>query len=63
MRYLRIYAGDGGASRFEDVELQGGLLPISPKSDAFATSAFRQQTWREFIGMAVGTILGVLYRK
>ena len=39
------------------------LLPISPKSDAFATSAFRQQTWREFIGMAVGTILGVLYRK
>ncbi len=29
MRYLRIYAGDGGASRFEDVELQGGLLPIA----------------------------------
>ena len=59
MRYLRIYAGDGGASRFE----QGGLLPISPRSDALAISVFRQQTWREFIGMAVGTILGVLYRK
>ncbi len=25
MRYLRIYAGDGGASRLEDVELEGTL--------------------------------------
>ncbi len=63
MRYLRIYAGDGGASRFEDVELQGGQLPISPKSDPFAISVFRQQTWREFICMTVETILGVSYRK
>jgi hypothetical protein len=28
-----------------------------------AADAFRQQTWREFICMAVGTILGVSYRK
>ncbi len=63
MRYLRIYAGDGGASQFEHVELQGGQSPISPKPDPFAISVFRQQTWREFICMAVGTILGVSYRK
>src|SRR5207249_11266786 len=31
--------------------------------DLFAISVFRQQTWREFICMAVGTILGVSYRK
>ena len=28
MRYLRIYAEDGGASRFEDVELEGTVTHI-----------------------------------
>ena len=28
MRYLRVYAGDDGASRFEDVELEGALTRI-----------------------------------
>ncbi len=28
MRYLRVYAGDDGASRFEDVELEGTLTRI-----------------------------------
>ena len=28
MRYLRIYAEDGGASRFEDVELEGTMTHI-----------------------------------
>ncbi len=28
MRYLRVYAGDDGASRFEDVELQGAPARI-----------------------------------
>ncbi len=28
MRYLRIYAGDDGASRFEDVELHGTMTHI-----------------------------------
>ena len=28
MRYLRIYAEDGGASRFEDAELQGTMTHI-----------------------------------
>ena len=28
MRYLRVYAGDDGTSRFEDVELKGTLTPI-----------------------------------
>ena len=28
MRYLRIYAEDGGASRFEDVELEGTITHI-----------------------------------
>jgi quercetin dioxygenase-like cupin family protein len=28
MRYLRVYAGDDGTSRFEDVELKGTLTSI-----------------------------------
>lgn len=28
MRYLRIYAGGDGASRFEDVELEGTLTRV-----------------------------------
>jgi quercetin dioxygenase-like cupin family protein len=29
MRYLRVYAGDDGASRFEDVELKGAPVRVA----------------------------------